>query len=70
MTFIRLGLYLPTAARGSDLPRITTAKMLEHQIAGYEQAFEVQSDSPAFSGTVGNRSKSLCGARRSDHGSN
>jgi uncharacterized protein (DUF2252 family) len=33
---IRLGLSLATAARGSDLPGVTTALMLEHMIEGYE----------------------------------
>ena len=32
---IRLGLSLATAARGSDLPGVTTAKMLENMMAGY-----------------------------------
>lgn len=35
---IRLGLSLASAARGSDLPGVTTAKMLEALIAGYETA--------------------------------
>jgi uncharacterized protein (DUF2252 family) len=35
---IRLGLSLATAARGSDLPGVTTAKMLEQMIEGYEEA--------------------------------
>jgi uncharacterized protein (DUF2252 family) len=35
---IRLGLSLATAARGSDLPGITTARMIEQMIEGYEQA--------------------------------
>jgi uncharacterized protein (DUF2252 family) len=35
---IRLGLSLATAARGSDLPGITTAKMIEQMIEGYEEA--------------------------------
>ena len=35
---IRLGLSLATAARGSDLPGVTTAKMLEHMVEGYEEA--------------------------------
>jgi uncharacterized protein (DUF2252 family) len=35
---IRLGLSLATAARGSNLPGVTTAKMLEHMIEGYEAA--------------------------------
>ena len=36
---IRLGLSLATAVRGSDLPGVTTAKMVEQLIEGYEQAF-------------------------------
>ena len=36
---IRLGLSLAMAARGSDLPGITTAHMLECMIEGYEAAF-------------------------------
>ena len=36
---IRLGLSLASAARGSDLPGITTAKMIEQMMEGYEQAF-------------------------------
>jgi uncharacterized protein (DUF2252 family) len=35
---IRLGLSLATAARGSDLPGITTARMLEEMMAGYSDA--------------------------------
>ena len=35
---IRLTLSLATAARGSDLPGVTTAKMLEQMLEGYEQA--------------------------------
>src|ERR1700724_1711785 len=35
---IRLGLSLAMAARGSDLPGITTAKMLEEMMEGYEEA--------------------------------
>jgi uncharacterized protein (DUF2252 family) len=36
---IRLGLSLAMAARGSDLPGITTTRMLEHLIEGYQSAF-------------------------------
>lgn len=32
---IRLGLSLATAARGSDLPGVTTARMIEHMVEGY-----------------------------------
>jgi uncharacterized protein (DUF2252 family) len=37
---VRLGLSLASAARGSDLPGVTTAQMLEQMIEGYEQAFD------------------------------
>lgn len=36
---IRLGLSLATAARGSDLPGVVTARMMEEMIEGYEHAF-------------------------------
>jgi uncharacterized protein (DUF2252 family) len=45
---IRLGLSLATAARGSDLPGVTTAKMLENMMGGYEQAFQENAQSPEF----------------------
>jgi uncharacterized protein (DUF2252 family) len=35
---VRLGLSLATAARGSDLPGVTTALMLEQMVLGYGQA--------------------------------
>jgi uncharacterized protein (DUF2252 family) len=35
---IRLGLSLATAARGSDLPGVTTARMIEQMVEGYEGA--------------------------------
>ena len=35
---IRLGLSLASAARGSDLPGVTTARILEHLVSGYELA--------------------------------
>src|SRR6202140_4706650 len=35
---IRLGLSLASASRGSDLPGVTTAKILEELIDGYQQA--------------------------------
>lgn len=37
---IRLGLSLATAARGSDLPGIITAQMMEQLMLGYEHAFD------------------------------
>jgi uncharacterized protein (DUF2252 family) len=42
---IRLGLSLATAVRGSDLPGVTTAKMLETMVEGYEEAFAEQTES-------------------------
>jgi uncharacterized protein (DUF2252 family) len=44
---VRLGLSLATAARGSDLPGVTTAHMLEQMIRGYEEAMsDEDSDAP------------------------
>ena len=37
---IRLGLSLSMAARGSDLPGVTTARMMEHLVEGYAQEFD------------------------------
>src|SRR5580693_2453708 len=41
---IRLGLSLATAARGSDLPGVTTVHMMEALADGYERAFDDSSD--------------------------
>ena len=41
---IRLGLSLASAARGSDLPGVTTARILEELIAGYEAALVADFD--------------------------
>ena len=41
---IRLGLSLASAARGSDLPGVTTARMIEELIEGYEQSFGAAAD--------------------------
>ncbi len=43
---IRLGLSLASAARGSDLPGVTTAKILEELIAGYQSALESDFQDP------------------------
>ena len=43
---IRLGLSLAMAARGSDLPGLTTVHMLEQVVAGYEAAFADETDRP------------------------
>jgi uncharacterized protein (DUF2252 family) len=42
---IRLGLSLASAARGSDLPGVTTARMLEQITDGYEAALAPEADS-------------------------
>ena len=43
---IRLGLSLASAARGSDLPGVTTARVLEQLIAGYDKALKGSFDRP------------------------
>src|ERR1700750_1056450 len=43
---IRLGLSLASAARGSDLPGVTTAHILEELMGGYEAALGETSKSP------------------------
>jgi uncharacterized protein (DUF2252 family) len=57
---IRLGLSLATASRGSDLPGVTTARMLEEMIDGYRQALLSKIDEvdekPKAVGTVMRRS--------------
>jgi uncharacterized protein (DUF2252 family) len=53
---IRLALSLASAARGSDLPGVTTARMVESIMNGYESAFEkdfdADEDSPELPETV------------------
>ncbi|MBU6222696.1 MAG: DUF2252 family protein [Planctomycetes bacterium] len=41
---IRLGLSMASAARGSDLPGVTTARMMEQIVEGYEQSFGAVAD--------------------------
>ena len=41
---IRLGLSLAMAARGSDLPGVVTAKLMEQLIVGYEQALDEKAE--------------------------
>lgn len=43
---IRLGLSLATAARGSDLPGVTTARIIEEMVDGYEHAISEQNGDP------------------------
>lgn len=45
---IRLGLSLETAARSSDLPGVTTARMMEAMIEGYSAAFVSAAEGPSF----------------------
>ena len=42
---IRLGLSLSTAARGADLPGVTTAHMLEEMVLGYQEALRGYTES-------------------------
>ncbi len=44
---IRLALSLASAARGSDLPGVTTARLIEHVILGYETALAGDFDKAA-----------------------
>ena len=44
---IRLGLSLASSARGSDLPGVTTARMLERLMSGYEAALSGDFDRTA-----------------------
>jgi uncharacterized protein (DUF2252 family) len=41
---VRLGLSLASAARGSDLPGVTTARILEELVAGYQVALSANTD--------------------------
>ncbi|HXA37884.1 MAG TPA: DUF2252 family protein [Phenylobacterium sp.] len=43
---IRLGLSLATAARGSNLPGVTTALMVEHMVEGYEAGLDGETLAP------------------------
>jgi uncharacterized protein (DUF2252 family) len=53
---IRLGLSLASSARGSDLPGVTTARTLEHLMAGYETAlagdFDTEGERSLRPGTI------------------
>lgn len=53
---IRLGLSLACAARGSDLPGVVTAQMMEAMVDGYEDAlagdFDVEASHPPIIGAV------------------
>ena len=43
---VRLGLSLASAARGSDLPGVTTAQILEQLVSGYEEALAADFERP------------------------
>lgn len=45
---IRLGLSLATAARGSALPGVTTARMVEEMVSGYELALHGEANTEAM----------------------
>lgn len=65
---IRLGLSLATAARGSDLPGVTTAHMIEQMVDGYESALcERTSDDPPEEPTVVRTAKRRALGRRWRH---
>lgn len=49
---VRLGLSLATAARGSDLPGVTTERMLEQMVDGYQDALTHGSGNPNGKGKV------------------
>jgi uncharacterized protein (DUF2252 family) len=49
---IRLGLSLASAARGSSLPGVTTARMIEEMVDGYELALADAADSAPEPGVV------------------
>jgi len=50
---VRLGLSLATAARSSDLPGVTTARMLEEMIEGYSAGFRPARHVSGLSGSCG-----------------
>ncbi|MEO8926546.1 MAG: DUF2252 family protein [Caulobacteraceae bacterium] len=56
---IRLGLSLATAARGSDLPGVTTAHMLEAMMAGYHQALSDGGEEAGEAAAQAHRPKSI-----------
>jgi uncharacterized protein (DUF2252 family) len=54
---IRLGLSLATAARGSDLPGVTTALMMEQMVQGYQSALSTRRAGKAPKGTTPHRDR-------------
>jgi uncharacterized protein (DUF2252 family) len=60
---VRLALSLQTAARGSDLPGVVSARMVEAMADGYEQAFASASDTMTEPDIVGTVRKRALGRR-------
>ena len=58
---IRMALSLATAARGSDLPGVTTAYMMEHLMEGYEKALTARPAKAAVQGEKPEAVRVLCG---------
>ena len=64
LDLIRLGLSLEAAARSSDLPGVTTARMIEAMIDGYRRALSSQkSDDPAEPDVVKSVRRTAVGRR-------
>lgn len=61
---IRLGLSLATAARGSNLPGLTTARMTEHLARGYTQALRAPHGKPKDNSKIVDRVVQLALRRR------
>jgi uncharacterized protein (DUF2252 family) len=61
---IRLGLSLAMAARGSNLPGLTTARMTEHMVRGYTQALRAPDRKPKDNSKIVDRVISLALRRR------
>src|ERR1700681_702940 len=61
---IRLGLSLATAARGSDLPGVTTARMVEEMVVGYAAGLQGGRAKPGKEATHVHRVMQLALRRR------
>jgi uncharacterized protein (DUF2252 family) len=61
---IRLGLSLATAARGSDLPGVTTARMIEEVVAGYAAAMRDPGSGNSIGGDAGPEPDAVRSVRR------
>lgn len=65
---IRLGLSLASAARGSDLPGVITARILEELVLGYRQALSLDFESANNNSHRPNESKISSHNRYADDG--